>query len=220
MNTRKLVLALVSISLATTTGILMPTSSAGERVEQGKSTANEEFTVLVPLNQSSVTILDTEKHQQVTVPVILRRTGRFTQPTRYQLRSADGAIEYVHEVRLRNGGVGWRLFSGGPGANYLAWVSESDVGIKEISRMTDSSEDEPVTLRQSQFLPRENLRSTLSRSAVDSDTEILHVGKDLAGVLRVKTRDPVTGRIFSFTFDGKVWRGYTSDGVELPPKWE
>jgi len=218
MNTRKLVLALVSISLATTTGILMPTSSAGERVEQGKSTANEEFTVLVPLNQSSVTILDTEKHQQVTVPVILRRTGRFTQPTRYQLRSADGSMGYVHEVSLRDGGVGWKLSSRGPGNNYLAWVSGSVVGIKEVSKMTDSSEDKPITLRLGQFLPRDNLGSR--ENAIHSDTEILHVGKDRDGLLRVEVRDPINDRVFRFVFDGTTWRGYTPDGMELPPRWK
>ena len=208
----------VRTSLAVLAQVLVLTSSGEEHTPGERSATDEQFTAVVPLDQTSVTIYDTQKRRDVPLPVVLRRTGRFTHPTRYQLRSADGSMGYVHEVSLRDGGVGWKLSSRGPGNNYLAWVSGSVVGIKEVSKMTDSSEDKPITLRLGQCLPRDNLGSR--ENAIHSDTEILHVGKDRDGLLRVEVRDPINDRVFRFVFDGTTWRGYTPDGMELPPRWK
>lgn len=204
------------ISFAMFTCVFIQDSSGEEHAEEGRSKTNNEFTVVVPLNHSSITLYDAKERKEITAPVVLRQTDRFMKPpVRYKLGKEDGSGS-VCEISLPQGGVGWKLFNQGPGTNYLAWVSWADVGIKETSK----PEEKPLTLRLSQFLPRENLLSSISKSAIHSDTEILYVGKDVDGLLKVKVRDPVNDRTFDFTFDGKAWRGYTSDDVELPPKWK
>lgn len=218
MSASRQILRIVCVSLAILIYVFVLNSN-GDMDTEGRNTGtNGEFTTVIPLNHNTLTIYDAKKNKEVSLPIVLRRTGRFTHPMRYQLRSDDGSTGYVHVVSLQSGGVGWKLFNQGPGTNYLAWISESSVGIKEVSKMRDSIAEEPIILRLIQFLPRDNLESR--ESAIHTDTEILHVGKDMDGFLRVKVRDPINDRIFNFTFDGKSWRGYDSNGVEIPSKWK
>ena len=196
------------------------TASSEEQAQHEQETEKVKSSHEVPLNQKSIMLQRTEKQKVVSVPVTLRRTGRFTKPVRYQLHGMDGSTEYSWEVSLPAGGTGWKLFNGGAGTNYLAWVSGYDVGIKEISRLTHSKVEKHLTLQLNRFLSRKYLGATLSRSAIHTDTEILSVQKDKDGVLRVKVRDPINDQIFHFSFDGTTWRGYTSKNVELPPKWD
>jgi hypothetical protein len=115
------------------------------------------------------------------------------------------------------GGTAWRLFGIGNGTNYLAWVSGSDVWIQEVSKETHSRPKKPCRLDLGRYLPRKYLHSR--RSAIHSDTEILSVERDSRGVLQVQVRDPIENQAFRFASDGKDWRAYTSDGVELSPRW-
>jgi len=193
-------------------------SDGEERIQEEKDIEKVKFNSEVPLNQQNVTLQGIEQGNALTVSVVLQQTDRFTKPVRYQLRSVDSSIKYCHEVSLRFGGVGWKLFTQGPGTNYLAWISHVELGIMDVSTLIASIIDKPLTLRLSRFLEPKYLESTLSRSAIHPDIEIVSVKKNDNGILRIEIRDPNNDKMFYFTFDGKTWHGYTSDNVELSPK--
>lgn len=209
------------VSLFVLFHVSMQGANGAQDVPQGLNQTNDEFVVEVPLNHDVVKLRDALLRKELSVPVVLKQTGRFVKgPVRYQLRKKDGSSGVVCELSLPQGGVGWKVFSQGAGTNYLAWVSRSDVGIMQIPETKESREKKPLALRLFEFLPRENLLSTISKSSIHSDTEILQVEKGGNGLLNVKVKDPVNDQVFRFTFDGKTWRCHDSSGTEIPSKWK
>ncbi|MBN1911690.1 MAG: hypothetical protein JW818_18255 [Pirellulales bacterium] len=181
----------------------------------------------IPLNQNSLRVTDPLDDKTKDAKVILQEQRydvvlkKGTADTTsewsgamicYELRSTKTAVPYSHAIWSFSPLVGFRLFAHGTGENYLAWVEGTVVCFEDVSKSKgkEASLTEHVAKKHHRYLvpvadlagrePFEGL------NALHSDINIVSVGKDKAGFLRVKVQSPHTGKIFEFVYDGKVWK--------------
>jgi len=128
----------------------------------------------------------------------------------YELRANDEAIPYSRTLWTSRPVKGFRLCPGSKGKNYLAWVDGSSVRIEEVGQSKGMSEALTSYLLKSNryIVPVTHLVGRTpfeGLDAIHSDIDIISVGEDEFGRLRLIVQAPKTAERFEFVFDGQNW---------------
>ncbi len=130
----------------------------------------------------------------------------------YELCSAKGDVPYSRAIWSFRPLAGFRLFAHGEGDTYLAWIRGWSVVFMEVSDSKSktvglfeyvATKEKRIVVPVGDIVGRKHFEGL---DAFNSDMDILFVGKDKSGFLRVKVRGPRTGKTFEFGWDGKVWK--------------